>query len=408
MSAVKRMDRRQFLKSTSSLSLPAIAATARGNPILEPRVKTVTLGRTGMVVSNLGYGTSRGNLDPSTILYAVEKGINYFDTSEGYGRGGAERNLGRAVKKIRGQVHITTKVGSVNAAGRITGSTSKDEILARARACLERLDTPYLDCLFIHNAGDPDLGGFDNPHLHEAVRQLKAEGKVKYFGLSCHHHNLIDVVEHAVASNKVDAMLLAYSFFQRKGAPKNWLDQFDAVLSLASAKNIGVTVMKTLQGAQGSGVVLEDIDPWEGKKAAAKWALNRPHVDVAVLSMSSITEIDEMAGISADSMSARDWDVLSSLSGEVAGLCPVGCPAPCLGACPAGVAIPDVLRMEMYFSSYGWEKEAMLEYSTLSRKHTAMSCKACRETRCAVGCSHGLDVKACLLKAHGNLTLDLV
>jgi predicted aldo/keto reductase-like oxidoreductase len=371
-------------------------------------MKKVTLGRTGMKVSNIGYGTSRGNLDPSTILYAVEKGMNYFDTSEGYGRGGAERNLGRAIKKVRSQVHITTKVGSVNAAGRITRSTSKEEILTRARACLERLDTPYLDCLFIHNAGDPDLGGFDNPHLHEVVRQLKAEGKVKHFGLSCHHHNLIDVVRHAVASDKVDAMLLAYSFFQRKGTPKDWLSQFDDVLSLARAKNIGITVMKTLQGAQGSGAVPKDIDRWEGKKAAAKWALGRPHVDVAVLSLSSTTEIDEMIGISQEPMSARDWDVLSRLSGDYPGLCPVGCPAPCLDRCPASVAIPDVLRMDMYFTSYGWEKEAILEYATLPPKRTAMSCTACSETRCARGCSSGLDVKVCLLKAHQNLTLDVV
>jgi predicted aldo/keto reductase-like oxidoreductase len=403
MTADKKWNRRQFLKS-ASLSLPVMGAAGRGIRVAESRVKTVTLGKTGMKVSNIGYGTSRGNLDPSIIVYAVQKGINYFDTSEGYGRGGAERNLGKAVKKIREQVHITTKVGSVNAAGRITRSTSRDEILQRARGCLERLDTPYIDCLSIHNAGDPDLGGFDNPHLHDVVRQLKTEGRVKHFGLSCHHHNLIDVVKHAAASDKVDTMLLAYSFFQRDGAPKDWLEQFDAALELAKSKNIGITVMKTLQGAQGSGAVAKDIDKWEGKKAAAKWALNRSHVDVAVLSLASITEIDEMVGISEDSMSAGDWDVLSRLSGTYAGLCPVGCPAPCLDPCPAGVAIPDVMRMGMYFSSYGWEKEAMLEYGTLHPKRNAEPCKDCSRTACSQACSFDLDVKTCLLKAHENLS----
>jgi predicted aldo/keto reductase-like oxidoreductase len=305
---------------------------------------------------------------------------------------------------VRDKVYISTKVGSVNAAGRITRSTSRDEILQRARACLERLDTPYIDCLSIHNAGDPDLGGFDNPHLHDVFRQLKAEGRVKHFGLSCHHHNLIDVVKHAAASDKVDTMLLAYSFFQRDGAPKDWLEQFDAALALAKAKNIGITVMKTLQGAQGSGTVPKDIDKWEGKKAAAKWALNQTHVDVAVLSLGSITEIDEIAGISEDTMSARDWDVLSRLSREYGGLCPVGCPAPCLDRCPAGVAIPDVLRMGMYFESYGWEKHAMLEYGTLHPKRMARPCKECPQTPCTKGCTFGLDVQTRLTKAHENLS----
>ena len=58
-------------------------------------------------------GVWRWNLDPSIIVNAIEKGINYFDTSEGYGKGGAERNLGRAIKNYRDRVHVTTKIGSV-------------------------------------------------------------------------------------------------------------------------------------------------------------------------------------------------------------------------------------------------------------------------------------------------------
>ncbi len=115
-----------------------------------------------------------------------------------------------------------------------------------------------------------------------------------------------------------------------------------------------------------------------------------------------------MAGISEGSMSARDWDVLSRLSGEYAGLCPVGCPAPCLEKCPVGVAIPDVMRMGMYFERYGWEKEAMLEYTTLPPKRTATPCGVCPRTYCAEGCTFSLDVKACLLKAHENLSFDSV
>jgi predicted aldo/keto reductase-like oxidoreductase len=302
-------------------------------------------------------------------------------------------------------VHITTKIGSVQTEGRITRSTTKENILRRARAGIERLGTPYLDCLFLHNAGDPDLGGFDNPHLHEVVRQLKAEGRVKHFGLSCHNYNLIDVVKHAAASNKVDAMLLAYSFFQRKGAPRDWLEQFDAALELAKSKNIGITVMKTLQGAQGAGAVSKDIDRWEAKKAAAKWALERPHVDVAVLSLSSIQEIDEMVGISSGSMSPSDWDVLSRLSGDESEGCRIGCPAPCLDGCPSRVTIPDVLRINMYFSSYGWEKTAMLEYAKVPSAISAASCAGCEVDPCTKACVFGLDVKTALLRAHENLSM---
>jgi hypothetical protein len=113
----RRISRRRFLGATA-VSLSTINSAKRLFGVSsQSHVKTVTLGRTGMRVCNIGYGTSRGNLDPSIINYAIEKGINYFDTSEGYGKGGAEVNLGKAIKKHRSKVHVITKVGSVNAAG---------------------------------------------------------------------------------------------------------------------------------------------------------------------------------------------------------------------------------------------------------------------------------------------------
>jgi len=409
------ISRRKFLLN-GSFGIAAAGSNRILTPELmqtkKPTIKYVTLGRTGMKVSNIGYGTARGSLDPSIIAYAINKGINYFDAAEGYVGGNAERNLGRAVKKYRDKVFITTKIGSVNAAGRIMQDTTKEEIHDRVMACLQRLDTPYIDSLFIHGAGDPDLSGLDNPNLDTVINQLKSEGKVKSFGLSTHSYNLIDTVKHAVASNKVDVMLLSYNYFLRdapKGykVPSDWLKQLNDVIKLAHAKNIGIVGMKAFQGMQALNLLKKGIDPLEAKKAAAKWSLNNPNVDVILISLGNSKEIDEFAEISDETMSKKDWETLEALDKVNRNtLCRFGCPAPCMNNCPNNVAIPDVLRINMYFSEYGCEKQAMLEYPNITGKNNAAMCSTCTVDECTKNCMFSIPVKEKLIDAHANLTLE--
>jgi len=409
------INRRQFLKG-SAAGLAVSAAPAFGKGILDqekiPQVKYVTLGRTGVNVANIGYGTSRGSLDPSVMAYAMNKGINYFDCSEGYRRGRSEEMLGKAVKKFRDKVFITTKVGSVNAAGRLTAQTTKQEVLDRFYASLERLDMPYVEALFIHGAGDPDFGGFENAGVWSALEQLRSDGKVQYFGISTHNWNLVEAVKRAVASNKIDLMLLAYNYFQRnlpKGRERseNWFQDFQNVLKLAHDKNIGVTTMKTLQGAQGAGAIKKGIDRKEAKLAAAKWSLNDANVDVAVISLSSISEINDFIEISGSAFNKKDRETLEALLSEQSHeVCRIGCPAPCISVCPSRVRIPDILRLEMYFTDYGCEKLAMQEYLAAGGGTRPAPCLSCPHNDCTKQCIYHIDVKSMLIEAHNHLAFS--
>jgi len=412
----KHISRRRFLRKGSiGLAAAGIGSIPQTHDDNQNRakIKYAILGRTGMKVANIGYGSSRGNLDPSMIAYAVDKGINYFDTSEGYGRGQSEIKIGKAVKKFRDKIYITTKVGSVNAAGRLTADTSKEEILDRVAASLQRLDTPYIDCLMLHGAGDPDFGGFDNPNLDAAFKQLKTDGNVRFFGISTHHHNLVETVRHAVESNKVDVMLLAYNYLQRRGVPENtrrenWLRDYNTVVKLAHEKNIGITAMKTLQGAQGASAIKSGDQSLNAKKAAVKWALNNPDIDVAVISMSSMNMIDEMVSISESGMEENDWESLETLYTETGNsVCRIGCPAPCMESCPHDVAIPDILRMNMYFEECRAEKQAMLEYAaSIGKEKNAGLCGYCSSDACTDNCQYDIPVRRKLIESHENLVLQ--
>ena len=110
------------LKRRSLLTLGALSGIASGrslgsstlaSPMQGPSVKNyIRLGRTEMKVSDVSFGTfplQPG--DEKVVQHAVDLGINYFDTAEGYGNGKSEEAVGRAlVGGLRQEVSIATKI----------------------------------------------------------------------------------------------------------------------------------------------------------------------------------------------------------------------------------------------------------------------------------------------------------
>ncbi len=393
-------DRRKFLKvSLAGIITGSYPGKFTYKNKVEDEIKYVTLGRTGMRVSNIGYGTSKGSIDPSILKYAIEKGINYFDTSEGYSKGNAERSLGKVIKGIRNKVFINTKVGSIGAEGRLTKDTTLEEILDRVKASLTRLDTPYIDSLFIHNAGDPDLGGLENKNLHKAFEILKSEGKVKFFGLSCHQPNLIKIVKRALELNLIDLMIIPYNFSAKKGYP-----ELNKILSLAKEKNVGITTMKNFVGAGAANIMKKRDSQIKQKQAAVKWVLSNPLVDVAVISFGNITEIDAICEVSNKKIGLIDRKILEKSFKKVERtLCRIPCDAPCELYCPNNVAISSILRYNMYYEDYGWKKEGKFYYKILKDKRKANKCLDCSSLFCEEGCKFNIPVRRKLIESIANL-----
>src|SRR5580700_6251529 len=151
-----------------------------GNSNLE--VSALGLGCMGMSV---GYGPPRDKKEMiSLIRTAVERGVTLFDTAEAYGPFTNEELVGEALAPVRDKVVIATKFGfdiDLKTGARRGGLNSKPEhIKAVAEASLKRLKTDVIDVLYQHRV-DPSVPIED---VAGAVKQLIAEGKVKYFGLS--------------------------------------------------------------------------------------------------------------------------------------------------------------------------------------------------------------------------------
>ena len=182
-------------------------------------MQTRQLGRSGLSVSALGFGCmGYGPLADraefvATIRGAVERGVTLFDTAESYGPFVNEENVGEALGPYRDQVAIASKFGfniDPDTGKRGAGVDSRPQRIRRAvEGSLRRLKTDHIDLVYQHRV-DPAVPIED---VAGTVKDLIAEGKVKYFGLS---EAGVASIRRAHAVQPVAALQSEYSLWTRE------------------------------------------------------------------------------------------------------------------------------------------------------------------------------------------------
>lgn len=192
------------------------------------------LGSNGLQVSALGlgcmglsygYGPATDKAQAiSLIRNAVENGVTLFDTAEIYGPFTNEEVVGEALAPVRDQVVIATKFGfDCTQPGQVLNSRPA-HIRAAVEGSLKRLKTEVIDLYYQHRV-DPDV---DIEEVAGTLRDLIAEGKVKYFGLS---EAGVETIRRAHAVCPVSALQSEYSLW--------WREPEKAILPLLAELNIG-------------------------------------------------------------------------------------------------------------------------------------------------------------------------
>jgi predicted aldo/keto reductase-like oxidoreductase len=397
------LDRREFLRSSVTTGLATGLAgfgglaTAAEPPGVRRRV---SLGRTGLSMSDVSFGSSRLRDEPDLVRHALDRGIDYFDTAEGYTDGQSEETLGRALAGIRDRVSIASKT-------KCGASTRRDELMRALEGSLRRLATDRIDVYFNHAVNDLDR--LRNDEWYEFAARAREQGKIRFTGMSGHGGHLAECIEHAAEHGLVDVMLVAINYGQDPSFSQRFTASLDFVavnpnlpraLHKAHAKGIGVIAMKTLRGGR-----LNDLRAYETPsgtfaQAALRWTLSHPDVDALVVSMTSAAEIDEYLGASGFTR-ARTGDARLLARYEArngATQCQTGCSA-CESSCPRGVPISDVLRARMYAEDYGDAALARGAYAELAAD--AAACLACAERSCT--CPHGLAIPELTARTHRRL-----
>ena len=378
----------------AGLSAPAHGETRDGASGSRIR-RYKSLGKTGLKISDISFGSGALKHKQRHLLRdAYDRGINYFDTADGYplgGFGGAEKDIGSVLGPMRKDIVIATKA-------QIKPEFSRLQIMKKLDASLGRLKTDYVDIYFNHAVND--LARIKNDEWLEFVETAKKQGKIRFSGMSGHGGNLIECLDYAIDNDLVDVILAAHNFGQDPAFYERFTKGFDIVavqvdlprvFVKAHAKGIGVIAMKTLMGAK-----LNDLRSYEKQggtfaQAAFRWVLSNPNLDALIVTMDTPEKIEEYVKASGTAVvTAHDVNLLQRyLTSNGSSYCRHGCDA-CTSSCRDGVPIPELLRTRMYATDY--KNLELARGSYLELGDAASPCLTCTTPTCLGACPIGIDI----------------
>lgn len=212
---------------------------------MEVAMKYRTLGRTGVSVSEIGFGAwaigglwgEQKDSDSIEALHrAIDRGVNLIDTAAGYGRGRSERIIARVLKDRTERVYVATKTPPAPGLWppspycRVEERYSERYIRANVEERLRNLGTDCIDILQLHTW---TRAWNANPSPLEVLRKLQQEGKIRWIGVSTPEHDQNSVVD-LMRKGYLDVVQLIYNIFEQE--PEAGL------LPAAQEHNVGVIV----------------------------------------------------------------------------------------------------------------------------------------------------------------------
>jgi hypothetical protein len=244
-------------------------------------MKTITLGRSGLRVSRIAFGTWQlggewGRFDEALAVTAIrrarELGVNFFDTAQAYGFGASERLLGAALRdeltRNRDELVIATKGGLRMTEAGLVRDASPRWLREGVDASLAALGIDHIDLYQVHWP-DPTVPAAETAG---ALRELVAEGKIGHVGVS--NYDTAQLAEFA-ATLPVETVQPPYHLFRR--------DIEGEVLPYARGHDIGVLVYGPLAHGLLSGTMTEETrfagDDWRASSSVFTGESYRRNLD---------------------------------------------------------------------------------------------------------------------------------
>ena len=396
--------RRNFLKkiAAGALSAPLTKIGALSNHNAgQKRLKKGNmyyrrLGRTEMFISEISLGSSPLP-DWALLMQAIEKGINYIDTSHTYSNGNSERQIGKLFKEFgRDKLYVGTKF-------HLRRNWSEKTIIQSAEGSLKRLQSDYIDVLLIHGAEEKK--NITDERVLSAFNKLKTAGKIRFQGLSC-HSNHKNVVQAAVDCGHYDMVQLGYNVFDIEEKQEK-IETYDdylgesglrSLISYTAGKDVGIIAMKTLK-IGGKRQNLENYKTGAASifQAMLKWVLENKNIASACTEMLNQKQLNEDLAVPGQSLSENEKKILfkhvAENSENFCHMC-----GQCQTQCPSGIATTDIMRFLAYYEGYNKTNRAKEEYSRLYPEQTIKECKNCGQ--CESICPYNVAVRERIRYAH--------
>jgi aryl-alcohol dehydrogenase-like predicted oxidoreductase len=386
------IDRRRFLVLGAATSGFAASARSADAPRAESRaaggMRYRPLGRTGLRVSEIAFGAHQVH-NPALMQAALDAGINTFCTSGSYLDGREEESIGQVIRAIgpgrRDDLVLAT-------GDQIRPGTTRQRVLTLIEASLRRLGTDHIDVYYASEACSPADLRLEG--LFEAFAEAHRAGKVSHLGVSGHCGGMQEVLNAAIDDGRFRMLFTKYDFVS--------YPEVAQILHRAAERGLGPIVFKVDAGGRQKEIADLEEGGLSFRQATLKWALANPDVASVAVTITSFDQIREATAAVGSRLGEAEAEMLHRYAREMHDRYCRFCRT-CEGHCPRGVAVADVMRYAMYFSSYGREKEAMRLYAALPPERSAAACDGCAAP-CQGACPFGRAVRAEMAAAHRRLS----
>ena len=380
------------------------------------------LGKSGIEVSALGFGCMRfptmetedESLSPFEIpvneeetekmlLYAMEHGINYFDTAYPYHGGKSEELLGRFMKPHRDRIMIATKLPAMM----VKEASDVERFIDEQ---LKRLDSDYVDFYLLHGMNSHSWSLMKEYKALDFMERLVSDGRVLHIGFS--FHDEVKLFKDIIDSYDWTLCQIQYNYFdENRQAGKEGLQY-------AAGKGIGVVIMEPLRGGNLTDKVPPAIkaiwDSAETKRTAAEWALrwvlNHAEVSTVLSGMSAMSQLVEnlktVEDAEPDSLTQNEVSVIHKAKEEYEALLKVGCTGCgyCM-PCPNGIDLPSNFNTYNNFFLFDQQQMSRMMYNMfLPEGQRASSCVECGE--CEEKCPQQIEIMEELKNVHSVLHME--
>jgi uncharacterized protein len=379
------------------------------------------LGEHGPTVSILGFGAMRLPLLPAPgapaafdmnapvdaaeatrmIEYAVEQGVNYFDTAYKYHGGQSEIVLGKALRPHRDKVMIATKLPPPF----VNGPEDLERILNEQ---LEKLGTSHIDVCLLHGLDRDSWAKVQGFGALDFLNRAVADGRIRYPGFS--FHDDVKVFKEIVDAYDWKVCQIQYNYYDEHAqAGKEGL-------LYAAGKGLGVIVMEPVRGGMLAEPVPDEVQAvWDSaptKRAPAEWALRwvwkHGEVSTVLSGMSTMEQVVENVRVAneatANALSPEDIAVIASAREVYRRMVKVGCTACayCM-PCPQGLSIPTLFSAynDTFVFPHKAEMVSVLYNTFLKPELRASACVDCGE--CEEKCPQHIEIRQQLKKVHEAL-----
>lgn len=316
----------------------------------------VTLGRTEIKVCKNGFGAlpiQRISFDSAKeiLLHACNSGINFFDTARFYTD--SEEKIGYALSDVRDKIYIATKTAAQNA----------DDFWKDLNTSLNNMKTDYIDIYQFHNPSFCPKPN-DGTGLYEAMLEAKAQGKIRFIGLTNHR---LAVAQDAIDSGLYDTIQFPFCYLAT--------DKDIAIVENCKKNNLGFIAMKGLSG----GLITN---------SAAAYAFMAQYDNVLpIWGVQRMSELNEFLSYNTNppSVTGEIKELIDNDRKMLAGEFCRGC-GYCM-PCPVGIEINNCARMSLLLRRS--PSELQLTPAVQAKMKKIENCLHCNQ--CKSKCPYGLD-----------------